>query len=124
MRHLGQHRANEIGPEIKPLRPRAKQLTAFDALRKLLHSCCRSSAAQDWKTAMKPSRSANPSRLSLVRFVALLFAFISPAGILAQTAPTIVSVTPANGSTNAAPHDSIVIVFDQQMANTLPMLSV
>jgi hypothetical protein len=44
--------------------------------------------------------------------------------MLAQTAPTILSVTPANGSTNAAPHDSIVIVFDQQMANTLPMLSV
>ncbi|HEY6226827.1 MAG TPA: Ig-like domain-containing protein [Verrucomicrobiae bacterium] len=37
--------------------------------------------------------------------------------------PQIVSVTPALDSTNAAPHDSLVIVFDQEMAATPLMLS-
>src|SRR3954463_16305853 len=41
----------------------------------------------------------------------------------AQPPPQIVSVTPALDATNAAPHDSLVFVFDQEMAATPLMLS-
>jgi hypothetical protein len=41
----------------------------------------------------------------------------------AQSVPTLVSVSPAVGATNAAPRDSVVFVFDQAMDTTVPLLA-
>jgi len=41
----------------------------------------------------------------------------------AQSVPTLVSVSPALGATNAAPRGSVVFVFDQAMDTTTPLLA-
>jgi len=61
--------------------------------------------------------SSAATRLAISRFLTGLFlcALIGSPHADAQTAPKLVSVTPAIGETNAAPHDSVVFVFDQEM---------
>lgn len=54
-------------------------------------------------------------RIVAPRFVSILGLLALMPMLCAQTAPQLVSVTPATGETNAAPRDSVVFVFDQAM---------
>src|SRR5947207_5383647 len=57
------------------------------------------------------------------RAVLILSVLSTSAATHAQSAPTLASVSPAIGATNAAPRGSAVFVFDQAMDTTTPLLA-
>lgn len=65
-----------------------------------------------------------PTAVAVCRFITFAAVLSSAAMASAQTAPKLVSVTPAVGDTNAAPHDPVVFIFDQEMSATPPIASV
>lgn len=54
---------------------------------------------------------------------ALLGMLVGIVGLRAQSPPALVSVSPANGSTDAAPRGSVSFLFDQDMDTSIPPLA-
>lgn len=69
------------------------------------------------------SRFQNVSAL-IFRFVAATWAMVAVFAAHAQSPPKLLSVTPTDGDTNAAPRGSVVFVFDQDMERTPLLITV